>query len=51
VLENLERSIRLIDIQVLRIESQSSNQLMTVQARAFYEPAKTLELTDKVVQQ
>lgn len=51
VLENLERSIRLIDIQVLRIESQSSTQLMTVQARAFYEPAKTLELTDKVVQQ
>jgi len=51
VLENLERSIRLIDIQVLRIESQSSNQLMTVQARAFYEPAKILELTDKVVQQ
>ena len=51
VLENLERSIRLIAIQVLRIESQSSTQLMTVQARAFYEPAKTLELTDKVVQQ
>lgn len=49
VLTNLERSIRAIDILSLRIESQETTQLMTVQARAFYEPAKTIELTDKVV--
>jgi len=49
VLTNLERSIRAIDILSLRIETQESTQLMTVQARAFYEPAKTIELTDKVV--
>lgn len=49
VLTNLERSIRAIDILSLRIESQGSTQLMSVQARAFYEPARTLELRDKVV--
>lgn len=50
VLTNLERSIRAIDIISLRIESQGSTQLMTIQARAFYEPARTIELYDKVVQ-
>lgn len=49
VLTNLERSIRAIDITSLRIESQGSKQLMTIQARAFYEPAKTVQLIDKVV--
>jgi hypothetical protein len=49
VLTNLERSIRAIDILSLRIESQGSSQLMSVQARAFYEPTKVVELTDKVV--
>lgn len=49
VLQNLERSIRLIDVRTLRIETQGSGQLMTINARAFYEPARTLELTDKVV--
>ncbi len=49
VLQNLERSIRLIDVRTLRIETQGTTQLMTITARAFYEPARTLELTDKVV--
>jgi hypothetical protein len=49
VLTNLERSIRAIDITSLRIESQGTKQLLTVQARAFYEPAKTVQLIDKVV--
>lgn len=49
VLTNLERSIRAIDVMTLRIESQGTTQLMTVQARAFYEPAKTIQLQDKVV--
>lgn len=49
VLTNLERSIRAIDVVSLRIESQGATQLMTVQARAFYEPAKTIQLENKVV--
>lgn len=50
ILQNLERSIRLIDIQTLRIESQENGQLLTVSARAYYEPAKTFELKDKKVE-
>jgi hypothetical protein len=50
VLDRLERSIRLIDVRSMRIETQSNNQVMTINARAFYEPAKTLELTNKAVQ-
>jgi hypothetical protein len=49
VLTNLERSIRTIDILSLRVETEGATQVMTVQARAFYEPAKTIELQDKVV--
>ncbi|MDB5163311.1 MAG: hypothetical protein JWN28_919 [Candidatus Saccharibacteria bacterium] len=49
VLQNFERSIRLIQITSLQIETQQDGQLMTVQAKAFYEPAKTIELQDKVV--
>jgi hypothetical protein len=49
VLQNLERSIRLIDITSIRIETQQNGQVMTVQAKAYYEPAKTIELKDKVV--
>lgn len=50
VLENLERSIRTIEITTLRIENQSDgNLLMTVSARAFYEPTVKLELIDKAV--
>ena len=49
VLQNFERSIRIIDITALQIETQTDGQLMTLQARAYYEPAKTIELVDKVV--
>lgn len=49
VLQNLERSIRLIDIRTLRIDSQESSQLLTVQARAYYEPEVTIMLQDKKV--
>jgi hypothetical protein len=48
-LTRLERSIRVVDILTLRIESQGANRLMTVEARAFYEPARTVELKDKVI--
>ena len=51
-LVNLEKSIRTIDIISLTIEGQGNNQeIMTVEARAFYEPAKALQLTDKVIKQ
>jgi len=49
VLTNLEKSIRAIDITSLRIETQQSKELMTIQGRAFYEPARTIQLQDKVV--
>ncbi len=49
VLNNLERSIRQIDISTLRIESQGTKQTMVVQAQAYYEPAQIVELTNKVV--
>ena len=48
-LSRLERSIRAIDIISLTIENQGSNRLMTVEARAFYEPARTVELKNKVI--
>jgi len=49
VLTRLERSIRAIDITSLRIESQGANRLLTIQARAFYQPARVVELKDKEV--
>lgn len=48
-LKNLERSIRTIDILSLQIENQGATQIMTVQARAFYQPVKTVSLYDKVI--
>lgn len=51
VLTRLERSIRTIDITQLKIESQGSDRILTIQARAFYELARTVELRDKVVKQ
>jgi hypothetical protein len=48
-LQNLERSIRTINITSLRIESQGTSRLMTVQAAAFYELPRVVELTSKVV--
>jgi len=50
VLQNFERSIRLITVTSLQIESQNDGQLMTVVAKAYYEPSKTIELQTKVVQ-
>lgn len=49
VLKNLESSIRTIDIVSLKIENHGSSQTMTVQGRAYYEPAKKVELIDKVI--
>jgi len=49
VLTNLERSIRTIQILAVRIEIQATGPQMTVQGKAFFEPAKTIQLEDKVV--
>jgi len=49
VLQNFERSIRLITVTSLQIETQNDGQLMTVLAKAYYEPSKTIELQTKVV--
>jgi hypothetical protein len=48
-LQRLERSIRAIDVTSVSIESQGASRVLSVQARAFYEPARVVELTDKAV--
>lgn len=49
VLLRLERSIRAIDVRSLSITTQSSRLVLTLSGRAFYEPARTIELRDKVI--
>jgi hypothetical protein len=49
LLQRLERSIRAIDLTALTIETQGTKLVLTVDGRAFYEPAKTVELKDKTV--
>lgn len=49
VLQNLERSIRTIQVTSLKIEIETTGPKMTVQGKGFYEPAKTIQLQDKVV--
>ena len=49
VLRNLELSIRTINIVSFKIESQGLSRVLTAQAKAFYEPARIVELKDKVV--
>ncbi len=48
-LTNLEKSIRAIDVTKLRIENQGSTQVLNVEAKAFYEPAVVVQLTNKLV--
>jgi len=48
-LKNLESSIRTIDVTSVKIENQGTVLQLTVQARAFYEPARVVELKDKTV--
>jgi len=49
VLQNFERSIRLITVTSLQVETQADGQVMTVVAKAYYEPAKSIELQSKVI--
>lgn len=46
ILQNLERSIRLIDVRTLRVESQGPQQQMTVAGFAYYEPSVKVELKE-----
>lgn len=48
-LQRLEHSIRAIDVTSLRVESQGGKRVLTVQAKAFYEPTRIVELKDKLV--
>lgn len=50
VLVNLEKSIRTIDIISIKIESQGESGVgLTVQAKAYYEPKRTIELKEKTL--
>lgn len=49
ILKNLEKSIRTIVVTNISIEKQSDSLTMTVEAHAFYQPARSIELTQKVV--
>ena len=49
VLLRLEKSIRAIDVTSLSITTQSARLVMTATGHAYYEPAKLIELKDKVV--
>ena len=49
LLERFERSNRAIDITNLVLEQANGKLTMTIDGRAYYEPARTIELKDKVV--
>jgi hypothetical protein len=49
LLQRLESSIRAIDLTSVTIETQGARLVLSVEGRAFYEPAKTVELKDKTV--
>lgn len=49
VLKNLERSIRTIQLTTVRISGEANGQMMAITGKAFYEPAKTVELRDVAV--
>lgn len=51
LLQKLERSIRAIDVTALSVETQGSRIILTVDGRAFYQLAKTVDLKDKTVRQ
>lgn len=45
----IERSIRVIDIDTLSLERSGQKYTMTINAHAYYEPAKVVELKDETV--
>lgn len=51
LLTRFERSIRVIDIDNLKLERTTTRYTMTIAAHAYYEPAKTITLEDTPVTQ
>ncbi len=49
LLERFERSIRVIDIDTLRLEQSQNSYTMTLEAHAYYQSAKQVELREKAV--
>lgn len=49
VLQNLEKSIRTINVVSLKIVSQGNSQTLSVEAQAYYEPARVVQLKDITV--
>jgi hypothetical protein len=47
--QDIERSIRPIDITTLSVEVQAKRLVLKVEGHTYYEPAKTIELKDKTV--
>ena len=50
LLKRFERSIRAIDVTAITLERASGELTMSIEAHAFYEPARVVELTDKVIE-
>lgn len=48
-IKRLESSIRTINIDSLKFEQSSVRMIATIRAHAYYVPAKTIQLNDKVV--
>ena len=49
MLTRLEKSIRTFKVTNVKIEYSLDKMNVTVTAKAYYEPAKVVELTEKVV--
>jgi len=49
VISTFERSIRPIQIQTLEVSGTDPNLTMTITAQTYYQPAKSLNITQKVV--
>ncbi len=49
VLERLEKSIRPFKVTTLTVETQGNKVVMTAKGVSYYEPAKTVKLSEKVV--
>lgn len=49
ILLRLERSIRAINVTSLTVEQQGTRLVMSAAGHAYYQPARTIELKDKVV--
>ena len=49
LLNRIERSIRIIDVDSVTLEKSNAGYTMTIQAHAYYQAEKTVQLKDKVV--